>query len=89
MFYIVGNKRCMNARTTRVEAYKNVKKTKTPLEISKATATGTKKVGKMMISGDTVYFVPVKGKAYIVNKDGSIGAEYITKKDTGMHPFGL
>ena len=89
MFYIVGNKRCMNARTARIEAHRVVKKTKNALEISKATATGTSKVGTMRIDGELVYFVPVKGRAYIVKKDGSIGAEYVLKKDTGMHPFGL
>ncbi len=86
MFYIVGNKRCLNARTARVEAYKVVKKTRATLEISKATATGTSKVGTMRISGAIVYYTPVKGRSYVVNKDGSIDAEY---GDSEMHPFGL
>lgn len=88
MFYIVGNKRCLNARTARVEAYKVVKKTRTSLDIYKATATSTAKVGVMKISGAVVYYSPVKGKSYIVNKDGTVGAEY-EKADGEMHPFGL
>lgn len=72
MFYIVGNKRCMNVRTARIEAYRIVKKTKKGIDIYKATAQGTADAGNVIMRGDKVYYTPYQGRTYVLYADGSV-----------------
>ena len=71
MFYIVGNKRCMNIRTARAEAYKIVKKTERAIDIHKATARGSVDYATVNFRKGLVYFTPLGGRTYLVYKDGS------------------
>ena len=71
MFYTIGNKRFMTIQAARAYAYTVVRVNKM-VDIRKITAEGPVEAGSVVIASGNVYYTPVKGRTYLLNRDGSV-----------------